>query len=375
MSFRRVLLKLHLYAALVAGVFIAVLGLTGAVMVFESRIDRALHPRLAYVTPTGSRLPLETLLARARQDYPEGRIGTLRFGEAPDQSYQFLHSQGFTIFVDPYTGDVLGRLDRVQWERTLPRIVHRLHTQLLAGEAGAWVVGVATIVTGFLLVSGLILWWPRRILTVRRAGSWKRSNFDLHNALGLYTSPVLLVVVASGLIIGFEGLANPLINRLNPSSASASASAPRPTGSTRPPGAGPISIDAAERLAVEALPGAAITLLSIPNGERRVITAKMKYPEDRTPAGRSQVTIDRYLGQVAAVESTRRAPPGTRIQNLKRSLHTGDVFGAPTQALYFLSALGLVGQVLSGLLIWWNSRSRSAKGSHEAEAARAPGEP
>ncbi|HYM11938.1 MAG TPA: PepSY-associated TM helix domain-containing protein [Bryobacterales bacterium] len=37
-------LNLHRYAALVAGVFVIILGLTGSVMVFEERIDRLLHP-------------------------------------------------------------------------------------------------------------------------------------------------------------------------------------------------------------------------------------------------------------------------------------------------------------------------------------------
>jgi len=82
----------------------------------------------------------------------------------------------------------------------------------------------------------------------------------------------------------------------------------------------------------------------------------LKYPEDRTPAGRSRVYVDQFTGTVIGVESTRTAQFGRRVLNLKRSLHTGDIFGAPTEALYFLVSLGVALQVGTGVLIWWNSR-------------------
>jgi uncharacterized iron-regulated membrane protein len=61
---------------------------------------------------------------------------------------------------------------------------------------------------------------------------------------------------------------------------------------------------------------------------------------------------------VLLVENTRTAPLGTRILNLKRSAHTGDIFGAPTRALYFIVSLGIALQAVTGALIWWNGRRR-----------------
>ena len=68
---------------------------------------------------------------------------------------------------------------------------------------------------------------------------------------------------------------------------------------------------------------------------------------------------DQVSGQVLLVENTRTAPLGTRILNLKRSAHTGDLFGAPTQALYFIVSLGITLQAISGALSWWNGRRRA----------------
>jgi uncharacterized iron-regulated membrane protein len=41
LTMRRVLLSLHLYAGLVAGIFLVLLSVTGSFMVFENEIDRA----------------------------------------------------------------------------------------------------------------------------------------------------------------------------------------------------------------------------------------------------------------------------------------------------------------------------------------------
>src|SRR5262249_8131761 len=51
---RRIILKLHLVAALAAGAFLAVLGVTGAIMAFEPELDHLLHRPLWHVTPQGA---------------------------------------------------------------------------------------------------------------------------------------------------------------------------------------------------------------------------------------------------------------------------------------------------------------------------------
>jgi len=123
-------------------------------------------------------------------------------------------------------------------------------------------------------------------------------------------------------------------------------------------GATRISIDRAIAIAEDALPGAFASNVGLPAGSKGVFRIFKKFPEDRTPAGRSRVVLDQFSGAVLQVENTRTAPLGTRILNLKRSAHTGDIFGAPTQALYFLVSLGIALQAMSGALIWWNGKRR-----------------
>jgi uncharacterized iron-regulated membrane protein len=44
--------------------------------------------------------------------------------------------------------------------------------------------------------------------------------------------------------------------------------------------------------------------------------------------------------------------------DIKRSLHTGDISGVPTQVLWMLGALILAMQAVTGVLMWWNAKRR-----------------
>ena len=124
------------------------------------------------------------------------------------------------------------------------------------------------------------------------------------------------------------------------------------------PGAKRITLDQAIAIGESALPDAVASNVNVPANPKAVFRILKKFPEDRTPAGRSRVYVDQFSGAVLQVENTRTAALGTRILNLKRSAHTGDIFGAPTQTLYFLVSLGIAMQAITGVLIWWNARKR-----------------
>jgi uncharacterized iron-regulated membrane protein len=359
MSFRPLLLKLHLIVGLTIGLFLLVVALSGASLVFEDNLDRALTPALSYVTPGARVLPVSDLIARIKAKYLGALVGSVSFPESPDQSMMFgfrTKAQGSaSVYVNQYTGDVLGVRTPDERERGLARRLHVLHTSLFAGQVGKWIVGTITALTLLMAISGLCLWWPRKILSVMTRASWRRVNFDLHNVFGLYASAAFLFIALTGLMIAFEGVTDPMISRLN-----AAPQPEPPRQSTVVKGAAPLSVDAVADIARAALPGAFLKNISVPNGGKAVVTAGMKFPEDRTPGGRSRVFIDQYSGTVLTVLNTRTAPLGTRIINVKRSAHTGDIFGATTQAIYFMTCLMLAGQIVTGFFIWWKPRRNGA---------------
>ena len=88
-------------------------------------------------------------------------------------------------------------------------------------------------------------------------------------------------------------------------------------------------------------------------GPKTSYRVAFRYPEDRTPGGRSRVYVNQYDGSVLQVESARTTAAGTRLVILNRAIHTGDLFGLPTKALMSLASLAVVAQALTGLMMWW----------------------
>jgi uncharacterized iron-regulated membrane protein len=342
----KTLLWLHRWAGLIAGIAIFVIAVTGCILTFENDIDRRLNRELMLVTPGDSTVPLKDAVDAVRAAYPNEFPQSISLPQAPNHSLLISLKSGKMAAVDPYTGRVLGIRDRFDG---IARDIHLMHTRFMAGKTGEHLVGAFTIMTLLMAVSGLVLWWPRKIVGVKNSKSWRRVNFDVHNILGFYSAAVLVVTCASGIIIAYEDVTDPLVLKLN----TKPASKPAQVSSTPIEGAAPISPDEAVRVAKEAMPGIRVANVNVPSPGKAVYRLSVKYPEDRTPAGRSRIALDQYNGAVLDLISTRNQELGTQILNLKRSLHTGDVFGAPSLAIVFLTSLMLAGQVVTGFLIWW----------------------
>ena len=191
---RKLLFTLHRYVALIAGIFVAILGTTGGIMSFEPEIDRMLHPKLSYVTPQkGSAFSLTEIGNAIHKAFPGERIGGFALSASPNISAQVSLRRGL-VYVNPYTGEILGvragGMDFLAY-------VHQLHLRLLIrnrGDSGKTVVSWAGVALLYLLLSGLYLWWPLKRVAVR---SGKRFWFDFHNATGVFSFVFLLVLTVT----------------------------------------------------------------------------------------------------------------------------------------------------------------------------------
>jgi uncharacterized iron-regulated membrane protein len=326
---RKSLILIHRWTALVVGIILLCTALSGATLVFEGAIDRGLHPELWRVAPGAQTLPIDSIVARVEAKFPGERIASMSLSPESDRAW-VTNAGKLTVFVNPFTGDINGTRTQAESQNTLSRRLHVFHVELIAGKIGSAIVGAATVVALFLVLTGIILWWPDKLIRIHAAASWKRVNFDLHHALGIVAALVLIIITASGLVIHY-GVLTKAVRSLD--------ATPAPAAPQQPPaatGARLASFDALAAAARAALPGANIMFIST-GGPKFAATVAMRFPEDHTPGGRSRVLIDRYTATVLATLSTRDAQLGTRIDNLKRSLHTGDVLGKPTEAIWLRS--------------------------------------
>lgn len=347
------LVVFHRWLALVTSVLILVVATTGSALVFEGAMDRGLHPGLWNVVPRGAPLSIDSLMARVRAAVPKPSITGITMPPVSDRAY--LMQVGATqVFVDPYTGVVLGTRTIEEWNRTLPRRLHVLHVSLMASKIGGEIVGIITISSLVLVLAGIIIWWRDKLWRVRGSASWKRILFDLHHTLGVFAAVILVVIATSGLFIHYRGL-NSLMYKLDRTPPPPPPSQPAAAGASRP-----ISADSLYRVALATLPAARVMFLTLSPKADQPLVAAMRFPEDHTPGGRSRVFVDRFTGGVLASVSTRRAEPGTRLGNAIRSIHTGDLFGKPTEMIWLAAAIVLASQTITGVAMWWNGRAARA---------------
>ncbi|HEY1337691.1 MAG TPA: PepSY domain-containing protein [Bryobacteraceae bacterium] len=347
---RRFLFNLHLCLALGAGIFILVMGITGAIMAFEPELDRMFHRKVSYVTPQGSRLTLAELGDAVHRAYPRRPIMGYAFPPQPNLAWAVALQQR-SIFINPYNGEILGERP---FEPDFLGYVHQTHLRLAIrsqSDPGKKIMSWAGMLVLILLLSGLYLWWPLKRVSIRGSKVTRRFWFDLHNSVGIFSFLFLLLLTLTGVVIGFEDSTVPLLYRLTGSSPT-----PRPALTPMPPnGALPIGPDRAVEIARTAIPGAEPFQINVP-GPRGAYIVRSRFPEDRTPGGRSTVVVEQYTGRVIFAEGSRTAPAGARMVIANRAIHTGDLFGIPTKTVMSVASLALVAQVLTGGVMWWKRR-------------------
>lgn len=338
---KKLLLNIHLYVGLTAAFFIICISLSGAIIAFEPELNRAFHPDLTKVAMSGQNLNWDEFRTRVEQQSPGWKIVRFYFPDSPDQS-TYIRLRNVTthkirhVYVDQYTDHVLGSTeDGSNW---IIRI-HDLHVNFLSGKIGNQIVMWSTVGLLLLSLSGIVVWWPRKTFRFHRGKPLPRLNRDLHMSIGFWSSLAMLAFSVTGLSLHYQ--TGKLLDLLN-----------TPQSATRLPGHG-TSIEGMMQTAREALPGAAIPRLLLSEKKGDPVFMYMRFPEDKTPAGRSFVTLDPKTGALLSLGSSRTMPVmQTALVQWTREIHTGTLFGLPSKILASFCALLLVVLALTGPLIW-----------------------
>ena len=197
--FYRTVWRWHFYAGLFVIPFMLMLATTGIIYLFKPQLDALMYHNQMFVQPAGTMLPYTQQLEVAQTHYPDATVAKVTPSVTPNRSTEVelttADEHTLTIFVNPYTGQVLGDRDE---DHNLQSVARKLHGELMIGKIGDYLVELAACWGLVLLITGLYLWLPRRRFTVwgtllPRWWSKNRRVFwrDLHAVPGFYS--VLLV--------------------------------------------------------------------------------------------------------------------------------------------------------------------------------------
>jgi uncharacterized iron-regulated membrane protein len=214
---RKIFSKLHLWLSIPFGVFISVVCLTGAILVFEEEINEWCHPELYKVEDTGA-APMnpKALAAAVAETLPEDtQVTGITLTESRTKTWKVSISKPHhaSVAVNPYTGEVLGRIERSAFFNQ----VMALHRYLFVKPAqrgdmtvGKFIVGASVLVMVFILITGLVVWFPRKGQSVGSRfaisvkGGSRKFWYQLHNNGGMYVCVFLLIMALTGLTWSFK---------------------------------------------------------------------------------------------------------------------------------------------------------------------------
>ncbi|HSC40183.1 MAG TPA: PepSY-associated TM helix domain-containing protein, partial [Chitinophagaceae bacterium] len=205
---KNLLHQLHLILGLVSGIVVIVVGITGALFVFEEEGRELLQHKYYHVADEGGeRLPMAQLVDSFKAHYPAQKIASIRFKEQRDAAFVFF-TKSKLVSVNPYTGAVTGVRNP---DRDFFMVVQKIHTELYLGEVGKQIIRWNVLIFFVMCISGLVLWWPKQKRFLKQAlrinfktKNWKRLNWDLHSVLGFYALFVLLIIASTGLFWVFD---------------------------------------------------------------------------------------------------------------------------------------------------------------------------
>ena len=214
---KKIFRKIHLWLSVPFGLIITLVCFSGAILVFENEVNEWFRRDLYYVeTVKESPLPMDKLLEKVATTLPDSvSVTGVSISSDPGRAYQVSLSKPrrASLYVDQYTGEVKGKSERSGFFMFMFRMHRWLLDSMNPGNEGIFwgkmIVGVSTLLLVFVLISGIVIWWPRtrkalkNSLKITATKGWRRFWYDLPVAGGMYALIFLLAMALTGLTWSF----------------------------------------------------------------------------------------------------------------------------------------------------------------------------
>ncbi|MFT4205071.1 MAG: PepSY-associated TM helix domain-containing protein [Chitinophagaceae bacterium] len=385
--FYRIAAWLHLWLGLVTGIVVVIVCLTGCIWCFNEEITDLFdkHSTVAMQDmPVMKPSEIKSALAKKYPDFTlksynmrEGHsmrcyLSPLKTAKTPPTSVVSME-----IRINPYTGSVLLEKKYGKDEKEFFRWVLNGHRFLwLPYTIGRPIVNYSVLVFIVTLLTGLVLWWPKkwnqstrsRCFKIKWNGTVKRINYDLHNVLGFYALSFLLVIASTGIVWGIQwfakstywlttgGKSNSEYVRL------VSDTANKDTRFTSDE-----AIDSAWRMTSVGHANTTGFYVMLPDTTTPTATIFITfYPTKGKFYDNQNYVFDQHTLKPLKQTSIYGTPyeqcnPGEKLRKWNYDLHVGSLLGLPGKFLAFCSSLIGASLPVTGLVVWWGRKRRQKR--------------
>jgi len=374
MSKKRWWLRFHVWLGVSVGLFWAIQGLTGALLVFNRDFQGAAYSGLA---PASSEtlLPLDTIFLRATTaaGAPVSKLET--FGARPYlllAYYKDGAGSERTLIVDGRSGMPL---DDRSTDELVPRgsgfwpWLLRFHEALLGGDRGQFITGASGLLLLFSLGIGIWNGIPAggRISAAFRVSRWRtllQRFLGWHRMLGLLFGVPLLVSVLCGIYLAYAPVIRPILTK-HAGYVPTYQAAPQPEAPKRV-----VTAEQAWQIALRRFPNSRLVRVTIPTAKSPVYFFRLLQTREwRRWAGTTWVAVNPTSGKISASYDSVKGPWLNRITDNLYTIHTGEAGGLATRLIVLFEGLLLPAFFITGL-VTWRRRTAARQSKREARSTR-----
>lgn len=379
MTFKKAIGKLHLWLGLTSGLVVFIVALTGCIYVFQKEISEALYHDVLFVKQQHARTqPLSSLIAKAQEAMGKGKpLNFLTAYKDPTRAWEFsAYKAGDgnaisyfgaldyydAVLIDPYTGKVTGV---IHYKYEFFNIVKYIHWSLLLNtKYGQPIVGISTMIFVIMLITGVILWWPKNLkkanfnksFKIKWNAKSKRLNYDLHNVPGFYTLPFALIVALTGMVFAFDWFKTTVyiaasMSTIPPHEKTANSDTTVKTPVLITP------MDIAFTDAQKNMPFAKRIGISIPSAKTAAISIS-GYRGKETYYNYDEMRYDQYSGKLLDRRNYSEKNRGEKLITMNYDIHVGAALGLPGKIIAFLASLVAASLPLTGFMIWIGRKNK-----------------
>ena len=380
-TIRDVFRQIHLWLGVASALVLTIVCATGTIYVFQKEVIGLLNRDVFLIeVPANSQVrTVEEMLEEVR-NYSDGDVLSLSVPASENEVWiayvrrENERGRRTAYLVNPFTLEVKLQ-DNLKGQAFFRTILHLHRWLLLDRSIGKPIVGWASIICSFLIVSGLMVWVPRKAkywykgLQVKFSGKWKRNNYMIHRSLGFYAAFFILIMSLTGPHWSFQWYRQGIYDVLGLEAPRRGAPQPQPQeqGNSQQ-GGQPVDetveqvIEVEERFSYNHV--ISMTDSEFPyRGTYRIIPPHQPGTEVTVMKGRTgffacsgsdQISFDLISGEVTNVDKFSDKSLNEQIAHSIKALHTGEIFGMFTKILYFLSALIATSLPFTGVVMWLN---------------------
>lgn len=365
---RHTWLLVHRLIGLTAGLLLALIGLSGALLVLNERLVRFEASETLMAGPlSGPWRPVSEWIANAERRFPElapfesvHDAGSIPLATSVPVLFKHLdggpRGEGHgLVAIDPTTGEPLGF---VLAEDTVAGTILLFHMELLSHEVGQLIVSLTGVIGLVSIASGAYLWWPAKgrwsqSLRLRRNATGLARFRDLHNVPAAWLLVPAAIVIFTGVYLHQPSWVDPMIkpfSDIRELQDTENASSPQGACAQK------TTLDQAIALALEIQPEAVVRQIWLPSEPRTPYFVELRARGTNPRASGTGIWVDQNCPKRVSVRKYQDLTAAETLKAWLWPIHTDLGLGIVGQCLVFLSGILLPFLFVTGIIMWQRRR-------------------